>query len=90
MADIAQKLKIGALVAGAALFVVACGSKPAETTTTTETTTVETAPADTAPVDATAAVPADVTAAPADATAAPADPLAAPPAEVPAETAPAK
>ena len=66
MADIAQKLKIGALVAGAALFVVACGSKPAETTTTTtETTAVETAPADTAPVDATAAAPADATAAPA-------------------------
>ena len=44
MADIVSKLKIATLVAGVALFVVACGEKKAETTTSTETTT-EVAPA---------------------------------------------
>ena len=43
MADIVSKLKTATLIAGAALFVVACGEKAAETTsTTTETSTTTT------------------------------------------------
>lgn len=76
MADIVSKLKTAALVAGAALFVVACGEKAAETSV--EVTTEEAAPAveEAAPaVDAAAmeAAPAADAAAPAaDAAAAPA------------------
>jgi hypothetical protein len=75
MADIVSKLKTAALVAGAALIVVACGEKPAETNV--EVTT-EAAPAEEAPAaDAAAMEAADAAAeaAPADAAAeaAPAD-----------------
>ncbi len=43
MADIVSKLKTAALVAGTALFVVACGEKAADTSV--EVTTEEPAPA---------------------------------------------
>jgi hypothetical protein len=64
MAVTVSKLKTAALVAGVAMFVVACGEKKAETTV--ETTTTTEAPA----VDAMAAPAADAPAA--DAMAAPA------------------
>jgi hypothetical protein len=63
MADIVSKLKTAAIIAGATLFVVACGEKKAEAPAADTTTTTEAAP-----VDATAA-PADAAAAPADAAA---------------------
>jgi hypothetical protein len=61
MADIVSKLKTAAIIAGATLFVVACGEKKAEAPAADTTTTTEAAPA------------ADAMAAPADAMAAPAD-----------------
>jgi PBP1b-binding outer membrane lipoprotein LpoB len=86
-----EKLKVAGLVAGAALFLAACGgTKPAETAAPAETETVteEAAAADMAPMDAAPAdpmaAPADPMAAPADTAAAPADAAAAP------EAAPAK
>lgn len=68
MADIVSKLKTAALVAGAALIVVACGEKPAETNV--EVTT-EAAPAEEAPAADAAAMEAApaAEAAPADAAA---------------------
>jgi PBP1b-binding outer membrane lipoprotein LpoB len=82
MADIVSKLKTAALIAGATLFVVACGEKkaeaPAAETTTTTTTEAPAAPAaDAATTDAAAAP-----AAPADAMA----PAAAPAADAMATT----
>jgi hypothetical protein len=78
MADIVSKLKTAALVAGAALIVVACGEKPAETNVevTTEAAPAEEAPAaDAAAMEAAPAADAAAEAAPADAAAeaAPAD-----------------
>lgn len=81
MADIVSKLKTAALVAGTALFVVACGEKAADTNV--DVTTTEEAPA---AVEAPAADAATMEAAPMDGTmeAAPtdgtmeADPMAAP------------
>jgi hypothetical protein len=79
MADIVSKLKTAALVAGASLFVVACGEKAAETTTETSTTVEAPAAdamaapaADAAATDAMAAPAADAAAPAADAMAAPA------------------
>jgi|GEM_PF-4981154 PBP1b-binding outer membrane lipoprotein LpoB len=66
-----EKLKVAGLVAGAALFLAACGgSKPAEEAAPAETEmmTEDAAAADMAPMDA----------APADPMAAPADPMADP------------
>jgi PBP1b-binding outer membrane lipoprotein LpoB len=92
MADVVSKLKTAALIAGAALFVVACGEKKAEapaadTATTTEAPAADAmAPAaDAAPADAMATAPAagaaDAMAPAADAAAAPAADAAAAPAE---------
>lgn len=86
-----ETLKIAGFVAGATLFLAACGgTKPAEEAApaTTETMAEDTAATDAAPMDA---APADPMAAPADPMAAPADPMA-PATEAAAapETAPAK
>ncbi|GGI69042.1 hypothetical protein GCM10007973_02670 [Polymorphobacter multimanifer] len=82
MADIVSKLKTAALVAGTALFVVACGEKAADTNV--DVTTTEEAPAaveapvadaatmEAAPVDPMAPTDGTMEAAPADTTAAPA------------------
>lgn len=85
-----EKLKVAGLVAGAALFLAACGgNKPAEEAAPAEaeTMTEDAAAADMAPMDA---APVDPMAAPADPMAAPADPMAAPAEGAAPETAPAE
>ena len=64
MADIISKLKTVTLIAGAALLVVACGEKKAETSTETSTT-VEAPAADAMAAPAADAPAADAMAAPA-------------------------